>query len=138
MNVVPLKNPSAVRFQSDVNIPFTPNSNKCSESRLSKNCNSGDCLVCYGLQQPSEAPEVGNKYTIAKDPRDSVFYSTCFVRESVTRIEGDTETPINSGPLEWQFGDKCIDCDTAKDAQKNIDDDTARQWSLADNCEKCN
>jgi len=135
LNVVPFENPSLVRFSDDVNIPYS--TRKCRQSTIAQTA-SPDSLVCYGFS-PSSDPEVGTQYTISDDPRDPVFYSTCYRKELVSRIEapqGDSAAGVTQAP-QWRFGDQCISC---ADAVANAITPTmkASQWKLARECKLCN
>jgi hypothetical protein len=93
INVVPFNSNSFTRFGDEVNIPFN---GRC-RRRAIREAASEDSLVCYGLVPPPE-PEVGTAFTTSDDPRDPIFYSTCYQKQRLTRVEGqeDTDSPKQS------------------------------------------
>lgn len=134
LNIVPFTNPDLVLFRGDRNIPFT--NRNCVESELAKEA-SPDSLVCYGFAQPESDPEVGPSYTISDDPRDPVFYSTCYRKEVIPRIVGYTvEAVSNSTKAEWRFGDQCISCDDAKKNMR-VAENAVPFWKIASECKLC-
>jgi len=97
INVVPFARNSFARFGDEVNIPFSP---RC-RRRDVRAVASQDSVVCYGLVEPPE-PEVGTAFTTSDDPRDSIFYSTCYQKQRLTRIEGQENAEARSESQEIQ------------------------------------
>merc|ERR1712039_1128570 len=92
------------RFGDEVNIPF---GRRC-RRRDVREVASRDSLVCYGFEPPPE-PEVGTSFTTSNDPRDSIFYSTCYQKQRLTRIEGndEAETRDESKEIQHMLVDGC-------------------------------
>ena len=73
------------------------------------------------------------------DPEDEVFYSTCYRRVAGYAFDGDAcgeecyGASLQSQPLEWRFGEQCVDCETAAaNALPGVPD-----WQLATSCAVC-
>ena len=143
-NVVPLVSPPSVRFRDSAppNIPF--NNRRCKQADLlaAADAQPGGAdasLVCYGLVPPSEPPEVGDAYTLSDDPRDATFFSTCWRKETITRVAGTPPAfPNNESAvgLRWAFGDSCVECDLARAAAQAGPNEAVR-WQLAEECKRC-
>lgn len=69
-----------------------------------------DDFICFGVSPlRNQDNQVEEDYTIASDPQDPVFYSTCF---QFVPVGGFLNVPpITYTPPSWSVGDKCIDCD---------------------------
>jgi hypothetical protein len=63
-----------------------------------------DHLVCYAVEA-REQTETLPEFVVAKDPRDPVFYSTCFVRETAIQWLA----PPGGNPVP-ETTDTCVDC----------------------------
>jgi hypothetical protein len=148
VNVVRLTNPGDVRFPTEVNIPLGKNPN-CENAHLLRRAtdlglDDSDAMVCYGIDI-SEIPEpdVGEKYTMSDDPRDPVFYSTCFRKTSVTSVvfpdaenASPTPAPRKEGSRQFRFGGKCLACADV-DASVRSDLATVPKWALTSECKEC-
>lgn len=142
INVVPVKNPPMVRFQDDINIPYHHPQLKgdalrgssgprpelhfdrwsCRQDVVEAEANSYS-LVAYPITYSPNKPEVGDRYVVSNDPRDPVFYSTCYILdgrvgntfandpELIREAEG--ESPLTFRP-DYIFGDQFLSCDEAK------------------------
>ena len=140
INIVPLTLPAEVLFPSDSrNIPVGPKI--CRQSRL-KNLvtapnTEADALVCYPIIA-GEQPDVGTVYTLSDDPADVTFYSTCLIRETVTKLEGDSsgEAPeVKAAPPAYIFGNRCISCALAKE-NAGLQQHIVPLWRLEQDCTK--
>jgi len=98
-----------------------------------------DHLACYAVEarlQTETAPE----FVVSEDPRDPVFYSTCFVRE----IDIDWLPPpggvADRGTPRFRFGDICIDCASYAAAQlpTNASLLVPPLWRTTMDCKNCN
>jgi len=136
VNVVPLTNPPLVKFSSDVNIPF--DNKNCKQSVLSQAAGNPQALVCYCLR-PGPDPEVGEPFTVSDDPRDPVFYSSCWRKVTVTRLStdpADTPTPTPDPNARWRFGDRCVPCADAV-ANSGVPYMSAPWWTVSEQCRRC-
>jgi len=95
ISIVPLVNPPEVRFKDDINMPF--NNRRCKRNVLeAEAAQREDEHVLVGVAgHPGATPEVGEPYVISMDPRDPVFYSTCYRRESTMVVKPTTASRRN-------------------------------------------
>ena len=95
---------------------------------------SPDRYVCYGVYG-KVSTETEDQYSLAKDPNDPVFYSTCYVRYSGNMFPGYENTLVSKsekGP--WKWNDKCLTCDSQQSA---VNASSAPRWEVADICVNC-
>ena len=129
-----------VKFPDNNGIP--PSHNKC-KIRVKKGVNLVNnvpthekSLICYGLMQPL-MPEVGTPWIRSDDARDVTFYSTVLRKTVVQKVAGVTEVVADekkSSFSGWRYNDHCISCE---EANKKVDNITARWWEVVDQCVKC-
>ena len=102
-------------------------------------------LLCYGIlayQPPTQ--QVGDMWTVTADPRDPVFYSSCYVYGPLARTFKGASCGAACAPkvdafssnVEWKFADKCISCELAKQASKTPLKFPPK-WSLSETCRRC-
>ena len=78
LNVVPLTPPPLISFPDEQNIPWGLND-------CTRECFAGEpegSSICYGLRETSLRTVEAPWDIIQDDPRDEVFYSTCFRKEA--------------------------------------------------------
>jgi hypothetical protein len=65
--------------------------------------------ICFGVNPlRNQDNQVEEDYTIASDPLDPVFYSTCY---QFVPVGGFLDiTPWSYSPPTWAVGDQCVDC----------------------------
>lgn len=142
VNIVPLNNPSMVKFPDNNGIP--PNHNKCKQKNwgdvarqtLNNQRTFEKTLICYGLMQPL-MPEVGTPWIRSDDARDVTFYSTVLRKTVVQKVAGVVEDVVDEKKSTfdgWRYNDQCISCE---EANKKVNDITARWWEVVDQCVKC-
>jgi hypothetical protein len=129
-----------VKFPDNNGIP--PSHNKC-KIRVKNGVNTVNnvpthekSLICYGLMQPL-MPEVGTPWIRSDDARDVTFYSTVLRKTVVQKVAGVTEVVADekkSSLSGWRYNDQCISCE---EANKKVDDITARWWEVVEQCVKC-
>ena len=94
--------------------------------------------MCY-LLTPGPLPDVGTKYTLSSDPRSPVFYSTCFRRQTITRVVYQNAVPPSATQIPWRYGDACLSC-ADQEAFSKVDPagTTAIGWRVnTTGCERC-
>jgi hypothetical protein len=146
INIVPVTNPPLVRFQDDVNVPYTKKACKMSTIASAAAKVGSGALVCYGFAAP-DTPDVGEAFAVSDDPRDAVFYSTCYSKVEVTRVvssnagdddaRGDPDPPAPL-PAKWRFGDQCVACEDAwANSASALPLMRAPTWTIAEECRRC-
>lgn len=98
-----------------------------------------DQLVCYAVEA-REQTETSPEFVVTDDPRDPVFYSTCFVREMDVRWlppPGGRPPPVTPS---YAFGDLCVDCTSysMNQAPTNASMLIPPVWRTTANCVDCN
>ena len=96
-------------------------------------------MMCYRVL--ARAPsDVFKSFQISLDPESATFYSTCYLRQSVVKmdVESDWWASTSSEAKEessspWEFEDRCISCHHAKTIYKH----PVPQWVLSDTCVDC-
>ena len=152
VNVVPLYQPEGVQFPGETpNIPFQgpgyglgrcigSNRGSCTRTAAAS-CSLGDgtnhlsslpngTLICYALSLPPASENLGVSHTVSHDPRDPVFYSTCYKRNTGWVFAGNPPCPKCGGgsgggaEKRWKYGDKCVSCtDSSKYAGEVVERD---------------
>lgn len=108
-----------------------------------------DALLCYGVH-PRPKTDVMLEYEISLDPRNPIFYSTCYHRQQAIQFEG--LPPPNFKPSQqFLFSDLCASCKSiATNAQagkparamirgaKTIEPGILTpRWEIAEDCVEC-
>jgi len=108
-----------------------------------------DAMLCYGVH-PRPKTDVRLNYEISLDPRNPIFYSTCYQRQQAIKFEG--LPPPNYNPsYQFMFGDMCTTCGSMKmNAQKGKPArhmvrgrDTVNPgvltpvWKMTEKCKEC-
>jgi len=106
-------------------------------------------MLCYGLKsRPSSSTQM--EYEISHDPRSSVFFSTCYQKQTAVEFAGIPDPGFQSSK-QFLFDDKCLSCaSSATNAQKGVPaTDMVRgnvsvepgaftpTWKLAEKCIDC-
>ena len=133
LNVVPLTPPSEVTFPGEQNIPW-------GVLDCTRDCFANEpagTSICYGLRETSLRAVETPWDVIQDDPRDEVFYSTCYRKAFPKTFDGPRcEDDCVAPPpyAKWRFGDRCLSCDDALTAANTS---LPPDWSLADKCSMC-
>jgi hypothetical protein len=119
-------------YGSDIYVPWNQTAFNTSRYLYMSNPNSQKYL-CYTVN-PAEFTDTTDEYTLASDPEDPIFYSTCYYRfrgnlfaDYATKVSPDSIVP-------WRYFDKCIGCDTQT---SNTDPRMISKWTLEDKCVNC-
>jgi hypothetical protein len=99
----------------------------CTESQYASL--KDDDIICYGTNFVGDL-------TVSLDPRDSVFYSTCFIEDyNIKYSNPNANPPPPTPPPQWKFGRFCLDCDSAAISANEM---TVPRWKVTDKCKVCN
>lgn len=133
----------------------------CSKDGRGSATTDDDTVVCYGVEAQVAADTSTPEYVISHDPEDSIFYSTCYVRERSVGFEpppggqalakgdfsaGDNESTvynsaIGSTSTEWKANGACLSCSSyASNKGVSRDDSQAPpRWTVNDEnaCRSC-
>eukprot|EP01129_Flabellula_baltica_P000570 TRINITY_DN10557_c0_g1_i1.p1 TRINITY_DN10557_c0_g1~~TRINITY_DN10557_c0_g1_i1.p1 ORF type:complete len:987 (-),score=258.71 TRINITY_DN10557_c0_g1_i1:69-3005(-) len=93
-----------------------------------------DTYICYDLGARIATATEG-EYIISNDPRDPVFYSTCYIQNNKIKFIGYDDVTPSEIYVPWRFGDKCLSCeDHARIKSSNY---LVPHWKFADKCVNC-
>lgn len=86
-----------------------------------------DDFVCFGVRPfRNQDNQVEEDWTIATEPEDPVFYSTCF---SLVPAGGFLDVPpLVQQEVPWATGDACLACDF-HDALRQLNDSQVPHWA---------
>merc|ERR1712000_79744 len=89
--------------------------------------------VCVGIKSRRPA-ETAEGHHIAEDPRDPMWYSTCFIPKKIITFDTDAPAPRRV-PLRWRYADHCVDCELAYN--NSFVANRQPVWKVADKCVDC-
>ncbi|GAB5353516.1 hypothetical protein AAMO2058_000042500 [Amorphochlora amoebiformis] len=91
-------------------------------------------MICYGSEIGHKSnSDVKGEFSRSLDPRDPIFYSTCFRRREVRRFYPVVNDTIPDTTTDWRLYDKCLSCSLRHEDKQH---DTP-QWVLSPSCVNC-
>ena len=128
-----------VTLPGDHRILFLPMDGVALYKTAPTNAKVGD-YAAYVLEVPPTQltyPE----YTISEDPKDPVFYSTCYTYTLGKRWRPAGQNGVELAPANWHFNGRCLDCETYLDNQRRHNDTSPEsrtvKWTMSPSCRDC-